>query len=70
MAIGIGLHCWHCDHGPCSGECKGDEKERDAKKKGFNDGISRAQLAVIQQLGLTHDQKTKLWDELDKLRWK
>ena len=22
MAIGIGLHCWYCDHGPCNGECK------------------------------------------------
>jgi hypothetical protein len=21
MAIGIGLHCWYCDHGPCNGEC-------------------------------------------------
>ena len=21
MAIGIGLHWWYCDHGPCNGEC-------------------------------------------------
>jgi O-acetyl-ADP-ribose deacetylase (regulator of RNase III) len=24
MAIGIGLHCWYCEHGPCNGECKID----------------------------------------------
>lgn len=24
MAIGIGLHCWYCDHGPCNGDCKKD----------------------------------------------
>lgn len=22
MAIGIGLHCWYCEHGPCNGECR------------------------------------------------
>lgn len=22
MAIGIGLHCWFCEHGPCNGECQ------------------------------------------------
>lgn len=21
MGIGIGLHCWYCEHGPCNGEC-------------------------------------------------
>jgi hypothetical protein len=21
MSIGIGLHCWYCEHGPCNGEC-------------------------------------------------
>lgn len=26
MAIGIGLHCWYCEHGPCNGECKNDDE--------------------------------------------
>lgn len=30
MAIGIGLHCWYCEHGPCTGEC--DKKEISKKK--------------------------------------
>lgn len=25
MAIGIGLHCWYCEHGPCNGECQNDK---------------------------------------------
>lgn len=25
MAIGIGLHCWYCEHGPCNGECNRDQ---------------------------------------------
>lgn len=37
-------------------------------KAGFNDAISRAQLTVSQSLILNHDQKIKLWDELEKLR--
>lgn len=32
MAIGIGLHCWYCDHGPCNGECK----EEIVKHSNFN----------------------------------
>jgi O-acetyl-ADP-ribose deacetylase (regulator of RNase III) len=24
MGIGIGLHCWYCEHGPCTGICKED----------------------------------------------
>lgn len=70
MGIGMGLHCWYCEHGPCTDECKGDKKEVEAKKLGFNDGVSRCQLAVIQDITLTHGQKTKLWEELEKLRWK
>jgi mannose-6-phosphate isomerase len=27
MAIGIGMHCWYCEHGPCNGECKTEEKQ-------------------------------------------
>jgi hypothetical protein len=26
MAIGIGLHCLYCDHGPCNGDCKIDHE--------------------------------------------
>ena len=44
MGIGIGLHCWFCDHGPCNHNCtnplfngelrKDDKKEiRDKKIK-------------------------------------
>jgi hypothetical protein len=25
MAIGIGLHCWYCEHGPCNGDCNKDK---------------------------------------------
>jgi hypothetical protein len=25
MAIGIGLHCWYCDHGPCDRTCLKDQ---------------------------------------------
>lgn len=32
MAIGIGLHCWFCDHGPCSGECTREYNENMKKK--------------------------------------
>lgn len=36
MSIGIGLHCWYCEHGPCNGECERDketsDKKPDAKK--------------------------------------
>ena len=24
MSIGIGMHCWYCEHGPCTGICKED----------------------------------------------
>jgi hypothetical protein len=27
MVIGIGLHCWYCEHGPCTGECHVEEKQ-------------------------------------------
>ncbi len=37
MAIGIGLHCWYCEHGPCDGTClkelKSKEQIRDEKIK-------------------------------------
>lgn len=33
MAIGIGLHCWYCDNGPCTGDCKEDFKQQDMNKK-------------------------------------
>jgi O-acetyl-ADP-ribose deacetylase (regulator of RNase III) len=26
MAIGIGLHCMYCDHGPCNGDCTGHDE--------------------------------------------
>lgn len=32
MAIGIGLHCWYCDHGPCNGDCKNDIKNTKSSK--------------------------------------
>lgn len=32
MSIGIGLHCWYCEHGPCNGECEEQaRKQRLAK---------------------------------------
>jgi hypothetical protein len=47
MAIGIGLHCWYCEHGPCNGQCRvedsplkdiydliREERERQDKKWG------------------------------------
>lgn len=33
MAIGIGLHCWYCEHGPCNGECNKEEEKIKPKKK-------------------------------------
>lgn len=32
MAIGIGLHCLYCDHGPCNGDCRSDDQNSDEKK--------------------------------------
>lgn len=32
MAIGIGLHCWYCEHGPCNERCH-EEGERKAITK-------------------------------------
>lgn len=32
MAIGIGLHCWYCEHGPCNGECKNDNEPKVSEK--------------------------------------
>jgi len=33
MAIGIGLHCWYCDHGPCTNDCFNEKKSVDEKVK-------------------------------------
>ena len=50
--------------------------EEKAYDKGFAKGlemgklhnISKCQLVISQSLNLSHDQKTKLWNELEKLR--
>lgn len=28
MALGIGLHCWYCEHGPCNNTCIKDIKNK------------------------------------------
>lgn len=43
---------------------------RDGSKVGHENGISKCQLAISQSLNLSYEQKIKLWDELEKLRWK
>lgn len=37
MAIGIGLHCLYCDHGPCNGDCKVDHKSTSPTKSEIRD---------------------------------
>ena len=34
MSIGIGLHCWYCNHGPCNNECtkQQNKKQKEMKK--------------------------------------
>ena len=34
MAIGIGLHCMYCEHGPCDYSCR---KEREKTKQEIRD---------------------------------
>lgn len=34
MAIGIGLHCMYCDHGPCDNSCR---KEMEKTKQEIRD---------------------------------
>jgi len=41
---------------------------RKGLKAGYESAISKCQLAMSQTLILTHDQKLKFWDELEKLR--
>lgn len=33
MAIGIGLHCWYCDHGPCNGDCNDNNNSHENSVK-------------------------------------
>jgi hypothetical protein len=37
MAIGIGLHCLYCDHGPCNGQCRVVDKKFNGPKKSKSD---------------------------------
>lgn len=36
MGIGIGLHCWYCNHGPCNGECEDHIRKPEKKIKPKN----------------------------------
>ncbi len=67
MSIGIGLHCWYCEHGPCNGECD-IQRERDLREAiQRNIRIAQAKqdakLVIIktlnlieQKLGLTRSE--------------
>ena len=33
MGIGIGLHCWYCEHGPCNGTCERQDKKKLTKEE-------------------------------------
>lgn len=48
MSIGIGLHCWYCEHGPCTGICKEDM----CQESPFTD------LAAIAKLKARYDEVT------------
>lgn len=48
MSICIGLHCWYCEHGPCTGICKEDM----CQESPFTD------LAAIAKLKARYDEVT------------
>jgi O-acetyl-ADP-ribose deacetylase (regulator of RNase III) len=58
MSIGIGLHCWYCEHGPCNGECKNDYSQvspitnliEEAKLKARYDEVT-GDLIVLAKTG-------------------
>lgn len=44
MAIGIGLHCWYCDHGPCTGDCKESNRQTTSDSKSINEKLTIDQI--------------------------
>jgi O-acetyl-ADP-ribose deacetylase (regulator of RNase III) len=52
MAIGIGLHCWYCDHGPCNGQCREeDTPKNDIMSKHSNFGYVDGDLIKLALSG-------------------
>lgn len=67
--MGMMFGGWAREEDEKSPEQKAYERgHTDGLKSGRTEAISRCQLAINQSLILTHEQKTKLWDELEKLR--
>ena len=72
MAIGIGLHCWYCDHGPCNGECnqsnyKNENDLSEAKRKLYSlllnmnpDDMSDLEVDMMHSLSKDKDIQKKL----------
>lgn len=60
MSIGIGIHCWFCEHGPCNDECRNyeepeqpkelseDEKLKQIIINAFTEGMNYANIPLPQ----------------------
>ena len=53
MAIGIGLHCWYCEHGPCNERCHEESERKVTTKK-----IKRSEAVVVKAKNLITSDMT------------
>ena len=65
MAIGIGLHCWYCDHGPCNGECDYYKKNEEDKIKNEEDKIKNI-FKWLSKKDYLSDNWEKIYNEYIK----
>jgi hypothetical protein len=58
MAIGIGLHCWYCEKGPCNGECNKEKNEKHKNSEKF-ESILNILLKSHREKGLELTEEWK-----------
>jgi hypothetical protein len=62
MAIGVGFHCWYCEHGPCTGDCREEPNVQPSKvlkiesqiMQGTDVYMLRLILKLAREAGYTH----------------
>lgn len=65
MVIGIGLHCWYCEHGPCNGECEiWEEKRQQALEIAREEELQKKMMEKKER----HEERRLIKTYTDKIK--